>query len=52
MSIPSFEEDPKWKKDLQSLFPPFKSWRQLYLFVLGELVLLIVLFYLFSRVFV
>lgn len=33
--------------------PPsiFKSWRRLYSLVLGELVLLILLFYLFTKVF-
>ncbi|MEM6631449.1 MAG: hypothetical protein AAF694_17340 [Bacteroidota bacterium] len=45
------KDDPQWQKDLQSLFPLFKTWKQLYRFVLVELFALIVLFYLFSRAF-
>ncbi|MDP5171503.1 MAG: hypothetical protein NWR72_14755 [Bacteroidia bacterium] len=41
------EED----QDLQQLFPFVKKWKTLYAFVLGELVVLIVLFYLFSHAF-
>ena len=36
-------------QELQEIFPFFKSWNALYLFVLGELAVLILLFYLFSR---
>ena len=38
-------------EELRKVFPFFKNWRQLYLFVLGELLVLIVLFYLFSSYF-
>ncbi len=38
-------------EELRELFPLFKSWRGLYLFVLGELAVLIVLFYWFSQAF-
>jgi hypothetical protein len=44
------------KKILQNLFndeepspPPFKSWRSWYAVVLGNLILLIILFYILSR---
>ncbi len=33
----------------QKIIPFFKSWRQLYIFVLVELAVLIVLFYIFSE---
>ncbi|MEM7373529.1 MAG: hypothetical protein AAF587_33190 [Bacteroidota bacterium] len=36
-------------QELQKIFPLFKSWKALYLFVLAELGILIVLFYLFSQ---
>jgi len=35
-------------EELQKVFPFFKSWRGLYIFVLAELLVLILLFYLFS----
>ena len=38
-------------KDLQQIIPFVKSWKSLYLFVLGELVVLILLFHLFSKAF-
>lgn len=37
--------------ELREMFPFFKSWRSLYLFVLGELAVLIGLFYWFSQAF-
>ena len=37
--------------ELRELFPLFKSWRSLYFFVLGELTVLILLFYWFSQAF-
>jgi len=42
---------PRIDEDLHRIFPLFKTWRSLYMFVLGELVVLIILFYLFSRTF-
>lgn len=44
--IPTKEEE---NEELRSVFPLFKNWKSLYAFVLGELLVLIVLFYLFSR---
>lgn len=38
-------------KELRELFPLFKSWKSLYFFVIGELVVLIALFYWFSQAF-
>ena len=38
-------------EELRRVFPFFKRWRHLYAFVLGELLVLIVLFYFFSRAF-
>ena len=35
--------------DEQNIFPFFKTWKQLYIFVLAELAILIVLFYIFSQ---
>lgn len=46
-----FRPDPEEDEALRRVFPWFKNWRSLYRFVLGELVLLILLFYLFSRVY-
>jgi ATP/ADP translocase len=43
------ENDPHEEEDLKKVFPLFKSWSQLYIFVLAELAGLIVLFYLFSH---
>ena len=37
------------QEELQSVFPLFKSWGRLYTFVLAELAVLILLFYLFSK---
>ncbi len=37
------------QEELRSVFPLFKSWGQLYTFVLAELAVLILLFYLFSK---
>jgi hypothetical protein len=36
-------------EELRKVLPFFKSWRGLYIFLLGELVVLIILFYLFSN---
>lgn len=36
-------------QELREIFPLFKSWKALYLFVLAELGILILLFYLFSQ---
>lgn len=36
-------------EELRKVLPFFKTWRSLYLFLLGELVVLIILFYLFSN---
>lgn len=36
-------------EDLHQIFPLFRRWRGLYLFVLGELVLTIFFFYFLSR---
>ena len=38
-------------EDLQQIIPFAKSWKGLYIFVLGELVVLILLFHLFSKAF-
>lgn len=38
-------------EELRKVFPFLKSWKVLYAFVLGELFVLIVLFYLFSQYF-
>jgi len=45
-------EDRDIDKDLYEMFPLFKKWRNLYAFVLIELVILIILFYLFSQAYV
>ncbi len=47
----SDKNHPEIDQDLHEVFPLFKTWRGLYMFVLGELVVLIILFYLFSRTF-
>ena len=39
------------KEDLKKILPFFKSWGQVYAFVLAELAVLIILFYLFSSTF-
>jgi len=39
------------EEDLDGLPPIFKNWNQMYAFVLGELFVLIALFYLFSKIF-
>ena len=39
------------EQELRDVLPFIKSWRQLYLVVIGELILLILLFYLFSNSF-
>jgi hypothetical protein len=36
-------------EDLHQIFPLFRRWRSIYLFVLGELVLTIFFFYFLSR---
>ncbi|MEZ4825687.1 MAG: hypothetical protein R3C61_05235 [Bacteroidia bacterium] len=41
------EEDSN--EDLRKIIPFVKSWRVLYAFVLGELLVLIILFYWFSK---
>lgn len=38
-------------EELRKVFPFFKTWNGLYTFVIGELVVLIILFYLFSEAF-
>lgn len=38
-------------EELRRVFPFFKTWNGLYTFVIGELVVLIILFYLFSEAF-
>lgn len=43
------DEKEKQDQELKEIFPLFSSWNKLYLFVLGELLLLIVLFYFFSQ---
>jgi ATP/ADP translocase len=51
MSQPDFIPPPDEAQEdeaLRKLIPFFRNWRSFYLFVLGELLLLIVLFYLFS----
>lgn len=45
------EEARQQLEELQEIFPFFRSWRQIYAFVLIELGVLIVLFYLFSRMY-
>jgi len=45
------EETQAWEAELKKVFPAFSKWKQLYGMVLGELVLLIILFYLFSQAF-
>jgi len=36
-------------EELRKVLPFFKSWRSLYIFLLGELLVLIILFYFFSN---
>lgn len=45
------EEQENQDQELQKIFPLFKTWNRLYLFVIGELIVLILLFYWFSRYF-
>ncbi|MEO1451724.1 MAG: hypothetical protein AAFV07_19500 [Bacteroidota bacterium] len=42
---------PSEDEELREIFPLFKKWRHLYTFVLVELGVLIILFYLFSQAF-
>jgi len=39
------------QEELKQIFPFVKSWRQLYILVLTELAVLIVLFYIFSKIY-
>ncbi|MEM6803953.1 MAG: hypothetical protein AAF696_21285 [Bacteroidota bacterium] len=41
------EENPD--EELRKVLPFFKTWRSLYIFVIGELIVLIILFYFFSN---
>ena len=45
MSKPEEDQD----EELRKVLPFFKSWKSLYIFVIAELVVLILLFYLFSN---
>ena len=45
------KEDNTTEKEPEKLPGFFKSWNQLYLAVLGELIILVVMFYLFTIVF-
>lgn len=44
-------ESEQEQEELRQLMPFMKSWKMFYFLVLGELALLILLFYLFSRYF-
>lgn len=46
-----FEQERHENEELQKIFPLASSWRQLYTFVLVELIVVIGLLYLFSQVF-
>jgi len=48
MDINDSKENPKEQEDLP---PFFKSWNQLYGFVIGQLLFLIVAFYFFTKIF-
>lgn len=41
--------DENQDEELRKVLPFFKTWRSLYIFLLGELVVLVILFYLFSN---
>lgn len=45
------DESDSQDEELRQVFPFVKSWKALYAFVLGELFVLIILFYLFSQYF-
>ncbi|MDX1909563.1 MAG: hypothetical protein SF053_21165 [Bacteroidia bacterium] len=45
-------DTPNPEEELRQLFPLARTWRQMYLFVLGELALTILLLYLFSQAFI
>ena len=46
------DNDPSESRDLQEERPPiFRTWRRLYLAVLGNLILLIAIFYAITRIF-
>lgn len=47
----SKSEKQEENEELRKVFPFFKSWNQLYTFIIGELVVLIILFYFFSTAF-